>query len=163
MATNFADNWTVLGVRSALLALFVVEADGLNQGRVWIGVGLAIVALVNAAMLLPMGHAADTYGRRPVMLLGCVIGASALFLLAVVETLPGYLIAMVVLGVGSGMLDVAPSAVVGDLIGGGGGTAVAGYQMAGDAGTILGPLVAGFLADSTSFEAAFAATGGVFL
>jgi DHA1 family multidrug resistance protein-like MFS transporter len=162
MAANFADQWTVLGVRSALLSLFVVEASGLHEGRVWIGIGLAIVALVNAALLLPAGHAADTYGRKPVMLLGCLIGAGALFLLAAAETLPGYLAAMVVLGLGSGMLDVAPSAMVGDVIGAGGGTAVAGYQMAGDTGTICGPLVAGALADSAGFGAAFAATGGVF-
>jgi MFS family permease len=160
MATNFADQWAVLGVRSAIIPLFVVE--GMDQGRVWIGVGLALVAFVNVAVLLPAGRIADTIGRRPVMLAGCGIGALALVILAVAETLPGYLIAMVVFGIGSGLLDVAPAAVVGDVIGGSGGTAVAGYQMAGDLGTVLGPLVAGALADSVSFGTAFGATAGIF-
>jgi MFS family permease len=161
MATNFADQWAVLGVRSAIIPLFVVE--GMDQGKVWIGVGLALVALVNVAVLLPAGRVADTRGRRPVMLTGCAVGALALVILAVAESLPGYLVAMVVFGIGSGMLDVAPAAVVGDVLGGGGGSAVAAYQMAGDAGTILGPLVAGALADSASFGAAFSATAGIFV
>jgi len=46
----------------------------------------------------------------------------------------------------------------GDRAGRGGGKAVAIYQMASDFGVIVGPLVAGWLADRYSFSAAFAAT-----
>ena len=44
------------------------------------------------------------------------------------------------------------------MIGGRGGTAVAGYQMSQDAGAFTGPLVAGRLSDLFSFRAAFLAT-----
>ena len=68
------------------------------------------------------------------------------------------MVAMVVFGFGSGLLDVAPGAMLGDVVGSAGGTVIAAYQMAGDAGSLAGPLVAGALADSTGFGAAFAST-----
>jgi MFS family permease len=51
--------------------------------------------------------------------------------------------------------------MVGDVSGGRGGTVVAAFQMSGDAGVVAGPIVAGRLADVTSFGVAFTATGGV--
>jgi len=159
MAANFADAWAVLGVRSALIPLFV--GDVLKVGIVWVGVGFVVVAGVNAAVLLPAGRLADTRGRRPVLMAGCLISAFGVLMLALLPSLPGYLAAMVVFGFGSGLLDVAPAAVVGDVVTGRGGTVVAAYQMSGDAGQVVGPLVAGRLADSLSYGAAFGATAGV--
>jgi DHA1 family multidrug resistance protein-like MFS transporter len=159
MAANFADAWAVLGVRSALIPLFV--GDVLEVGIVWVGVGFVVVAATNAAVLLPAGRVADTRGRRPVLMTGCLVSAAGVLMLALLPTLAGYLAAMVVFGVGSGMLDVAPAAVVGDVVTGRGGTVVAAYQMSGDAGQVVGPLVAGRLADSLSYGAAFGATAGV--
>jgi MFS family permease len=75
-----------------------------------------------------------------------------------------YLGALAVAGAGSGLLDVAPSAMLGDLLGTQarqGGTLVAFFQMAGDAGAVTGPVVAGLLVDSASYRAAFAWAGGV--
>lgn len=158
MAANFADAWAVLGVRSALIPLFV--GDVLKVGIVWVGIGFVVVAAANAAVLLPAGRVADTRGRRPVMTAGCLTSAAGVLMLALLPSLPGYLAAMVVFGVGSGMLDVAPAAVVGDVVTGRGGTVVAAYQMSGDAGQVVGPLVAGRLADSLSYGAAFGATAG---
>ncbi len=159
LAANFADTWAVLGVRSALIPLFVV--DVLGVGFVWVGIGFVIVAAVNALVLLPAGTVADTRGRRPVLIAGCATSGLGILLLALAPTLPGYLVAMVVFGLGSGLLDVAPAAVVGDVVAGRGGTVVATYQMAGDAGQVIGPLVTGRLADSFSYGAAFGATAGV--
>lgn len=59
------------------------------------------------------------------------------------------------------MLGVSTAAVVGDVIGGRGGTPVAAFQMASDAGAFVGPLAAGALADAASFRVAFLATAGV--
>jgi MFS family permease len=58
---------------------------------------------------------------------------------------------------------VAPSAAVGDVAAGRGGTVVAAFQMSADLGAVMGPLVAGWLADDYSFGAAFGATAGVFV
>ena len=53
------------------------------------------------------------------------------------------------------MASTASQAAVGDALGRRGGTAIAGYQMSGDVGTIIGPLAAGLLADHVSMPAAF--------
>jgi len=156
LAAQLADSWAVLGVRSALVPLFVVE--GLHASPVWTGVGFVVVAAVNTVVLLPAGRLADSAGRRPVLAGGCFIGAVSLGVLALPLGLPGYLVSMALLGLGSGMLDVAPAAVVGDVLQGRGGTVVAAYQMAGDVGSVSGPLAAGRLADTAGFGAAFGLT-----
>jgi MFS family permease len=108
-------------------------------------------------------------------------------MLALLPGLWGFLVALAVLGIGSGLLDVAPAAMIGDLLGrrsgsgehgasqhgasqhgasqhgasGQGGTVVASFQMAGDIGTVSGPVAVGFLVDSVSYGAAFFLAAGV--
>jgi DHA1 family multidrug resistance protein-like MFS transporter len=159
LAANLTDNWAALGVRSALIPLFVVEVLGLPDS--WTYIGFFVVAGVNGAVLYPAGRWADHRGRRPVLLAGLLLSASAMGLLAGIETTWAYLLAMAVFGLGSGLLDVAPAAVVGDVVGGRSGTTVAAYQMAGDTGSVIGPLAAGALADNVSYAAAFGLTAGV--
>jgi MFS family permease len=159
LAAYLATNWTTLGVRSALVPLFVIEA--LLLPPLWVGVGFVVLAACDAAMLLPAGYFADRRGRKPLLVTGCALAATGMVLLAVLPSLAGYLVAMAVVGLGSGMLHVAPGAVVGDVVEGRGGTPIAAYQMAGDAGQVLGPLVAGRLADGPGFGAAFGVTAGV--
>ncbi|MCA1824154.1 MAG: MFS transporter, partial [Frankia sp.] len=89
------------------------------------------------------------------------LSAVAMATLAVAPALVPYLIAMAVFGLGSGLLDVAPAAVVGDIAPERAGTLVAAYQMAGDGGAVVGPLIAGRLADSAGYGAAFGATAGM--
>ena len=51
--------------------------------------------------------------------------------------------------------DTAHPAMIGDIMPRRGGSLVAAYQMAGDAGVVTGPVVAGFLVDTFSYAAAF--------
>jgi MFS family permease len=162
-AVNLADGFAIIGIRGAIIPLFV--RDSLHRSATWTGIGFLVFAALNGAALLPAGRVADTLGRRPVMVAGCAISAVGLLLLAV---LPGglwaYLGALAVAGAGSGLLDVAPSAMLGDLLSAQarrGGILVAFFQMAGDAGTVTGPVVAGYLVDSASYPAAFGLAGGV--
>ncbi|HEX5500735.1 MAG TPA: MFS transporter, partial [Thermomicrobiales bacterium] len=156
---NLADSWAAMGVRNTLVPLFVVEA--LNRGTGWVGVGFALVAATNASVLIPAGRVVDRRGRRPVIVIGCMLSGVAMALLAVIPNLGGYVLAMLVFGIGSGLLDVAPAAVVGDVAGNRGGTVVAAFQMAGDGGSVSGPVVAGWVADTWSYGTAFWVTGGV--
>jgi DHA1 family multidrug resistance protein-like MFS transporter len=152
-SANLADGFAAIGVRSAIVPLFV--RDVLHRPVIWTGIGFLVVAVANAVALLPGGRAADTVGRRPVIVSGCLASAGGMVMLALLPGLWGYLVALASFGLGSGLLDVAPAAVVGDLIGGGGGTVVAAYQMAGDVGAVTGPVAAGFLVDTVSYGAAF--------
>jgi DHA1 family multidrug resistance protein-like MFS transporter len=159
LVANLADSWAAMGVRNSLVPLFVISS--LHRGTGWVGLGFALVAAVNGLVLLPAGRWADQRGRRPVLIAGCLFSGVAMALLAVAPGLAGYLISMVVFGFGSGLLDVAPAAIVGDVAGRRGGTVVAAFQMAGDAGAVSGPLVAGWLADAWGFNTAFVTTAVV--
>jgi len=158
LGAQFAD-WTANGVRSSLVPLFV--ADSLHRTPTWTGIGFLTVAGVNGLVLFPAGRLADNVGRRPVLAGGCALAAVGIGLLALPASLSSYLAAMAVFGLGSGLLDVAPAAVMGDIVHGRGGTVVAAFTMAGDAGAVSGPLIAGRLADLVSYEAAFGATAAV--
>jgi MFS family permease len=170
-SANLADGFAVMGVRSAIVPLFV--RDVLHKPLTWTGIGFLVVAALNAATLLPGGKIADTLGRRPVIVAGCLASGASMVLLALLPGLwglSGFLVALAMLGLGSGLLDVAPSAMIGDLLGSRGrigrngsqgGTVVASYQMAGDIGTVTGPVAVGFLVDSVSYAAAFVLAAGV--
>jgi MFS family permease len=156
---NFADGFAALGVRAAIVPLYVHQV--LHSSPVWAGIGLGVFAAMNGAVLLPAGRAADKLGRRPVIIAGCLVSGAGLGLIAILPGRAGFLLALAIAGLGSGLLDVAPAAMIGDLIAGQGGTLVASYQMAGDTGSVTGPVTAGFLVDSVSFTAAFGLAAGV--
>lgn len=156
---NFANGWAIFGVRAALIPIFVVE--GLKVGASWTGIGLVVGAVTQVLVLVPAGRLADTRGRKPFLLAGAALALVAALVLALSGSIPPYLLAMALFGAASALIGVSSAAVVGDVIGGRGGTPVAAYQMAADAGTFTGPLVAGALSDSYSYETAFLATAGV--
>ena len=158
-SANLADGFAAMGVRSAIVPLFV--RDVLHRSAVWTGIGFGVVAVLNAAALLPGGRLADRLGRRPVIVAGCLMSAGGMVMLALVPGLAGYLAALAVFGLGSGLLDVGPSAMLGDILGGQGGMVVASYQMAGDIGTVTGPVTAGYLVDVASYGAAFGLAAAV--
>jgi len=159
VVNNFAVGWAVFGVRSSLIPLFVVE--GLRLGPSWTGGGLALSAVVQALVLVPAGRLVDNRGRRPFLRAGAAFGLAAGVAMALAGGAPLFLLGMALYGTGSALLGVSSAAIVGDVIGGRGGTPVAAFQMASDAGAFLGPLVAGALADAASFEVAFLATAAV--
>jgi MFS family permease len=102
-------------------------------------------------------------GRRPSMIVGSIVMALAFVLLASVENLPSYVVAMVLFGFGAALLGTSSNAAVGDVVHGRGGTAIGVYQMASDFGGFAGPLIAGLLVDLFDFSWAFAATAAVCL
>lgn len=159
LTANLANGWVFFGVRSALIPLFVVAV--LGRGPFWTGVGFAVVSGVQALTLLVAGRFADVRGRRPAMVIGAVLAAASMAALTAPNSLALYLASMVLLGAGASFLGVAPGAVVGDVAGGRSGTVVAFYQMSRDFGTIVGPLIAGALAQNFSYTAAFATSAAI--
>ncbi len=95
------------------------------------------------------------------MILGSTVATISMAAVAVSDSLGVYVAAMALFGAGSAFLSVAPSAAVGDVVHGRGGTVIAAFQMSADLGAVVGPLAAGWLADEYSFGAAFGVTAGV--
>jgi MFS family permease len=159
LAGNFAVGFSVLGVRSTVVPLLVVRDLHLAPG--WIGAAFVVAALVQAVLLLPAGRAVDEIGRRPMLLAGGLVTAASLGGLALVTGPVTLMLAMAVFAVGAAVLGVAPAAIVGDVVQGRGGTAVAVWQMASDLGSVIGPLAAGVLIDHGSFGVALAVSASV--
>ena len=117
-------------MRSALIPLFVT--DVLHKPFIWIGLGFLVVSAANGALLLPAAHYADRVGRKPVLVAGCIGSGIGIAVLAIWPDLGGYFIGLALLGIGSGLLDVAPGAIVGDVVEGQGGPVFAAYSMSSD-------------------------------
>ena len=163
LAASFANGWAVFGVRVALVPLFVVEA--LGQPEAWGGIALAVFAAGNATTLVLAGRLADKRGRRPPAIAGLAVSGVATAVLGFLTAPPLFLAASLVAGMGSGLVNPPMNAAVADVIGSRarGGTVLAGFQMTADLGAIIGPVVAGALAETAGFPAAFAVTGAVTL
>ncbi len=160
LATNLGNGFSIFGLRSALVPLFVVE--GMRQGPTLAGIGFLVAALVQAVLLLPAGRMADNTGRRPAMIIGAVTSVAAMVALAAGTQVWLFMLAMAVFGVSGAFLGPAPAAVVGDVTHGRpGGTVVATFQMISDFGAIIGPLAAGLVLDRAGFGAAFAVGGAI--
>ena len=168
IGSNLITGFVIFGLRASIVPLFVVE--GLQRGASVSGIGFLIAAGVQAIFLLPAGRMADTRGRRPALLFGTIASAGGMALLALSDVaantlgtagLAGvtlFLIAMAVQGFGGAFMGSAPSALVGDIMGGRkGGVVIATFQMMSDVGAIVGPLVAGLLVDAFDYDWAFAA------
>jgi MFS family permease len=161
LAAAFVGDFSLVGSRSAVVPQFVVDRLHLSTG--WVYAAFLTVSLTSGALLLPLGHAADRRGRRPVIAVGLVLGAFGFVVLTAAPASGGLLLGMALLGVAGAADSVAPGAVMGDVLGGRGGSVVAVFQMAGDLGAVLGPVAGGFLVSVSGYPAALLASAAVTL
>jgi MFS transporter, DHA1 family, multidrug resistance protein len=153
LAAAFAGDFALVGARSAIVPLYVRESLHLSSG--WVYAAFLIVSFVSGSLLLPIGKVADTVGRRPVIVVGLLVGALAFLVLPAVPAIAGLVLATVLIGVAAASDSVAPGAVMGDVVSGRGGTVVAVFQMAGDLGAVIGPVMTGWVADRAGYSPAF--------
>jgi MFS family permease len=161
LAASFAGDFALVGARSSILPQYVTDRLHLNSG--WVYAAFLVISLVSGVLLMPAGRIADTRGRRPVIVVGLLIGTAAFVLLPSAPTATGLVLAAVLIGVAGAADSVAPGAVMGDVVAGRGGTVVAVFQMSGDLGAVLGPVVAGGIADGAGYPASFLVSAAVCL
>jgi MFS family permease len=159
LVTNLGVGWVLFGVRNSLVPLYVTEE--LGRTVAWAGAGLLAGSAAQALGLLRSGRLTDTWGRRPSLILGAVLATGAMGALVLPPALWIFLLSMAVYGLAASLLGSVPAALVGDVSPAHGGRVVAVFQMSADLGAIAGPLVAGWLTDVLSFQAAFAVTTAV--
>ncbi len=144
--SGFGQGWQSFGARSALVPLLVVGSLGLTSN--WTGIAFSIAAVAQSLALLPVGRAVDTVGRRPLMIAAGVITGAATLTMPFAPNIWVLIGALCVYGVGASMQGTAPTAAVGDAARGGSGTPIAVFSMTTDLGAIMGPLIAGAIADT---------------
>ncbi|MFF5034089.1 MFS transporter [Nocardia salmonicida] len=161
LLSSFAGGIAVFGVRMAFVPLLVVET--LHQEIGMAGVALTVFAAGNAAVLFLSGRLSDRFGRKPFLIAGSAICALGTGALGFAPTIQWFLVASFVAGLGSGMFSPVQQAALADVIGSRarGGPVLAAFQMSADLGTVLGPIVIGWLAERTSFGVSMAVTGAV--
>jgi len=163
LVSGFANGWSNFGVRVALLPLFAAAA--LDAGPWAAGAALAVFAVGNALALNIAGRQADVRGRRPLVIAGLLVNGVFTAVLGLSGDIVVVLAVSALAGVGAGLLNPAQQATVADVVGNerSGGKVLAGFQMAQDAGAILGPVLAGALADLYGYDVAFAVSGVITL
>ncbi|MEU7813484.1 MFS transporter [Pseudonocardia sp. NPDC049154] len=157
--TQFANAWIGNGLRFTVIPLFV--AAGLGLGPVWTGLGLLLAGATQVLVAPVSGRLTDSWSRRCPLVLGGLAGGASALLLAIDETTPGYLAAMVLSGVAGSLGAVAGGALLGDVLDGRSGPPIAWYQIAFDVAGVVGPLASGAVAEATSYSAAFVLAAAV--
>ena len=157
----FISAWIFYGLRSSILPIFVIEE--LDSTIAVVGYGLALSAVLQGMFLLRGGRFSDSKGRRSASIIGANAVMLGILLLTFATNVWVYLLSMAVIGFGGAFLATVPASIVGDIIKGKGGKVIALFQMAGDAGMIVGPIFIGWLSDLYSYRIAFGASAAIFL
>lgn len=155
--SGFSYGWLAFGVRNSMIPLFALAVFGQVQGQSVAGISLAIFAVGNGCALLFAGRLTDRIGRKVPVLLGMSVLIVSIGAMGIFTSFAGFIICSAIAGFGAGTLGPAQQASVADVIGSGrnGGKALAGFQMCTDLGSIIGPLIAGAMADFWSYQLAF--------
>ena len=158
---SFITAWVLFGMSRSILPLFMVEEIKVSPS--FMGLGFTISTVINGIFLMKAGKLSDLNGRR----YSAVIGTSflTLFILALALTTEPwmFLAASVIVGFGGAFLSTTPSAIVGDVLEGKGGQVIGLFQMAGDAGAMVAPLILGAIADGYGYRPAFLVTAALML
>ena len=143
---------------SPILILFL--QDRLNASVDVIAWAFLPSGIIWAVLPAHLGRLADRFGRKPLMVLGLVTSAIAMFILPALTSFIGLAILWSVLALCFAAGDPAEQALVADLTGGDQrGRAYGLYVMASDIGAALGPLGGGWLYDTIDPSAPFIANG----
>jgi MFS family permease len=160
LVISFVGNWVLFGVRSSILPIFVIET--LRSTPAVVGYGFTLSALMQGLLLLRAGKISDTRGRKYAAVSGSFIALLGLIVLIFTNSIWMYFLSMAFIGLGGAFLAITPSSIVGDVIKGKSGQVIGLFQMAGDAGMMVGPIVLGWFADTFSYQAAFISTVVIF-
>ena len=157
----FIGAWVFFGLRASILPIFVTEE--LNSTTAVVGYGLALSAVIQGLILLRAGRYSDEKGRRAASIIGAQVVLLGVLLLTFSVNVWMYLLAMAILGFGGAFISITPASIVGDVIKGKGGKVIAIFQMAGDAGMMVGPIIIGAVSDFFSYRAAFGMSAAIFV
>jgi MFS family permease len=147
------------GAIVTLAPLYGGQVLGLNAAA--IGRALALGYVVEAALLIPVGWTADTFGRVRVLLPGMAVLISGVLLLPVSSSLAGYTLACVLVIVGMTAWMIPASLLAEHLHGRFGSRAVSLYRFVTDLGMVTAPTIVGWLTGWAGFRVGAAAIATV--
>lgn len=167
LVSNWAIGWSVFGVQSSIIPLAAAYlATGGDMSDSVAATLLASLAMAtnsfgNALTQTFSGRFSDRFGRRVMAFSGLLLAGSAVTFMGFAPVAWVFVSLTACLGIGAAFMGPSIQATVSDVIGTrrSGGQVLAVYQMCSDFGMILGPLVAGLIADAWGFVPAFIISG----
>jgi MFS family permease len=147
VAFGLAFGWA--GAIVTLAPLYGGQTLGLNAAA--IGRALAIGYVVEAGLLIPVGWAADTFGRLRVLLPGLAVLVGGVVLLPFTGGLFGYTLACTLVIVGMTVWMIPASLLAEHLHGRFGSRSVAVYRFITDLGMVAAPVIVGWLTGRGGF------------
>jgi MFS family permease len=142
-----------------LAPLYGGQSLGLDAAA--IGRALAIGYVIEAALLIPVGWAADTFGRLRVLMPGLAVLVTGVVLLPLTRGLGGYTLACILVIVGMTVWMVPASLLAEHLHGRFGSRAVGIYRFITDLGMVGAPVIVGWLTGRAGFGAGAALVAAV--
>jgi MFS family permease len=135
-----------------------VEVAGVAVTEV--GILFTISALVNAALLIPMGRLSDRTNKRILMIGGLLVIAVGLAGLALAKDFPGLVAAVVIQGIGTAMFSPAAISLLSDTVPlNWQNTAMGIYGACEDIGVVVGSALGGFVWSALGSSSAFLLVG----
>lgn len=150
------------GSRNQTLPLLAHDRLGLNPGQ--IGLALTTVAVTNVIVLLIGGRLSDRFGRKPLVLPGCILMVLSLLVMAFSFDYWLLILSCVLMGTGIGVAGPAPAAYVGDILTGSkSSTGMGIFRFMCDIGLVVGPVFLGWLSDMKGYNFSLLFNAGLLL
>ena len=154
LAATFVGWWTVSGPAQILGVVFAKDRLGFSGAQV--GISLTLLSLGELLVLPLAGRAADSFGRKAVLVPALVLSAVTVAAVGRIEAVPSaFFFLMALIGVSVAAGSTAAGGLLADSVPRtGSGAAVGMNQMAGDLGYLTAPTALGYVAQG-SFELAY--------
>jgi len=145
------------GIRSTIIPLYASSILHLDTDA--IGFIISCATITNLIITIPVGHAIDYYGRKPIIVETLIVTAIASLSFPFTTSFITICAAAVLLGVGTGGAGTAPFALATDAtIDLPHGISIGLYRLFGDVGFVVGPILLGFIADNSNLMMPFYVT-----
>eukprot|EP01063_Lacrimia_lanifica_P041665 TRINITY_DN9779_c1_g4_i1.p1 TRINITY_DN9779_c1_g4~~TRINITY_DN9779_c1_g4_i1.p1 ORF type:complete len:465 (+),score=84.77 TRINITY_DN9779_c1_g4_i1:57-1451(+) len=148
------------GVIIPVIPQFAAE---LGVGAFGAGAIISAPAVARIFVNIPLGRAADRYGRKPLMIIGTLVGAVAACFTAYAHTIFTVVLARLLSGAGTAASMTGTTAYMADIttkIPGHRAKVLGGTQAVVTAAFVAGPAIGGFLAEVSGPRTAFLVVGG---
>ncbi len=136
------------GAQQTILPLYGTEYLGLTEGQ--LGLAMTVIGIGNLITTFMAGWLSDRFGRKTILVPGTIMLALSFALFAVSGNVFVFVLAAALTGIARGFSGSVPAAYAADIAPPGKFGATLGlFRTFGDIGFAIGPLLAGWIADST--------------
>jgi DHA1 family multidrug resistance protein-like MFS transporter len=150
------------GIRSTIIPLYASSVLYLDADA--IGIVISCATITNLIVTIPVGHAIDYYGRKPMIIISLIATAIASSSFPFTTNFIAICAAAVLLGIGTGGAGTAPLALATDATSDlPHGVSMGLYRLFGDLGFIIGPILLGFIADNSNLMMPFYVTTAIII